>query len=141
MSFQILTPKHIIELVLIKRKVPGCRLYFYYFSSRELATVSGNKTPRAVVSDSFTGCWPQFALVLSPWCSMKMAVKTSVFTDSYTPDCCGFSCLAFVIFIYNCERRELPSQYGRPKKRHKIFNIGRRTILYKTFSYSFSILN
>ena len=41
----------------------------------------------------------------------------------------------------DCERRELPSQYGRPKKRNKIFNIGRRTILYKTFSYSFSILN
>ena len=43
--------------------------------------------------------------------------------------------------LFNCERRELPSQYGRPKKRNKIFNIGRRTILYKTFSYSFSILN
>ena len=41
----------------------------------------------------------------------------------------------------SCERRELPSQYGRPKKRNKIFNIGRRTILFKTFSYSFSILN
>ena len=36
----------------------------------------------------------------------------------------------------NCERRELSSQsYGRPKKRKKILNIGRRTILYKTFSY------
>ena len=35
--------------------------------------------------------------------------------------------------IYDCERRELPSQYGRPKKRNKIFNIGRRTILYKHF--------
>ena len=47
-----------------------------------------------------------------------------------------------VIPIFNCERRQLPSQsYGRPKKRNKIFNIGRRTILYKTFSYSFSILN
>ena len=43
--------------------------------------------------------------------------------------------------IHCCEGRELPSQYGRPKKRNKIFNIGRRTILYKTFSYSFSILN
>ena len=41
-----------------------------------------------------------------------------------------------------CERRELPSQsYGTPKKRNKILNIGRKTILYKTFSYSFSILN
>ena len=41
-----------------------------------------------------------------------------------------------------CERRELPSQsYGTPKKRNKILNIGLRTILYKTFSYSFSILN
>ena len=30
----------------------------------------------------------------------------------------------------NCERRELPSQsYGRPKKRNKILNIVRRTIL------------
>ena len=46
----------------------------------------------------------------------------------------------YYIFYY-CEQRELPSQYGRPKKRNKIFNIGRRTILYKTFSYSFSILN
>ena len=35
-----------------------------------------------------------------------------------------------------CERRELPSQYGRPKKSNKIFNIGRRTILYKTFADS-----
>ena len=43
--------------------------------------------------------------------------------------------------IFDCERRELPSQYGRPKKRNKIFNIGRRTILYKIFSYYFSILN
>ena len=44
--------------------------------------------------------------------------------------------------VNNCERRELPSQsYGRPKNRNKILNIGRRTILYRTFSYSFSILN
>ena len=41
----------------------------------------------------------------------------------------------------DCERRELPSQsYGTPKKRNKILNIGLRIILYKTFSYSFSIL-
>ena len=45
-------------------------------------------------------------------------------------------------FSRHCERRELPSQsYGTPKKRNKILNIGLRTILYKTFSYSFSILN
>ena len=50
-------------------------------------------------------------------------------------------CKYIYIFMYCCERRELPSQYGRPKKRNKIFNIGRRTVLYKTFSYSFSILN
>ena len=41
----------------------------------------------------------------------------------------------------DCERKELPSQYGRPKRRNKIFNIGRRTILHRTFYYSFSILN
>ena len=44
--------------------------------------------------------------------------------------------------LLHCERREHPSQsYGTPKKRKKILNIGRRTILYKTFFYSFSILN
>ena len=42
----------------------------------------------------------------------------------------------------NCERREYPSQsYGTPKKCNKILNIGRKTILYITFFYSFSILN
>ena len=42
----------------------------------------------------------------------------------------------------NCERREHPSQsYETPKKCNKILNIGCRTILYSTFSYSFSILN
>ena len=30
---------------------------------------------------------------------------------------------------------------GTPKKRNKTLNIGRRTILYETFIYSFSILN
>ena len=40
------------------------------------------------------------------------------------------------------ERTEHPSQsYGTSKKRNKILNIGRRTILYETFFYSFSILN
>ena len=44
-----------------------------------LATVSGTKTYRFVVSDCFAGCWQKFALVLSPWCSMQIAVKTSVY--------------------------------------------------------------
>ena len=43
-----------------------------------------------------------------------------------------------------CERRELPSQsYGTPKKRNKIFNIGRRTILYKNiflFFFNFELI-
>ena len=48
----------------------------------------------------------------------------------------------FYVPIFHCERRELPSQsYGTPKKRNKILNIDRRTILYKTFSYSLLILN
>ena len=50
-----------------------------------LAAVSGNKTSRAVVSDGFTGCWPQFALVFSPWCSMKIAVKTFVYERHEIP--------------------------------------------------------
>ena len=34
------------------------------------------------------------------------------------------------IILLHCERREHPSQsYGTPKKRNKILNIGRRTIL------------
>ena len=42
----------------------------------------------------------------------------------------------------NCERREHPSQsYGTLKKRNEILNIGRKTILYRPFFYSFSILN
>ena len=50
-------------------------------------------------------------------------------------------CPIFSKKIY-CERREHPSQtYGTPKKCNKILNIGRRTILYKTFFYTFSILN
>ena len=44
-----------------------------------LAIVSESKTSRAVVSDSFTGCWQQFTLVLSQWYSMKIAVKTLVY--------------------------------------------------------------
>ena len=44
-------------------------------------------------------------------------------------------------FVYSanyCERRDHPSQsYGTPKKRNKILNIGRRTILYRTFFYYF----
>ena len=50
--------------------------------------------------------------------------------------------ITYILFISNCERREHPSQsYGTPKKCNKILNIGCRTILYETFSYSFSILN
>ena len=50
--------------------------------------------------------------------------------------------ITYILFISNCERREHPSQsYGTPKKCNKILNIGCRTILYKTFFYSFSILN
>ena len=61
-------------------------------------------------------------------------------TDLYIPTF-YISIYIYILYTFYCERRELPSQYGRPKKRNKIFNIGRRTILYKTFSYSFSILN
>ena len=44
--------------------------------------------------------------------------------------------------IHDCERTEHPSQsYGTPKKRNKIHNISHRTILCKTFFYSFSIMN
>ena len=48
------------------------------------------------------------------------------------------------MYIVASEESFLLSHMGPPKnaiKRNKILNIGFRTILYKKFSYSFSILN